>query len=130
QNDRTFRATQDQLELARNQFAKSQELQQRGQIAERFAKAIEQLGQSGDDKVDVRIGAIYSLEQIARDSPEELHGPVIEILTAFLRGHSSPLGQKPSTDHEGEAGPPARDGPTGEGMRLPADFQAIATVLG
>jgi hypothetical protein len=68
-------------------------LMQQGQINDRFLKAIEQLGQSDADKVDARIGAIYSLEQIARDSPDQLHGPIMECLTAFLREHSRPQPQ-------------------------------------
>src|SRR5215471_18076629 len=46
------------------------ELQRRGQVTERFTKAIEQLGQSEEGKLDVRLGAVYALEQIARDSAE------------------------------------------------------------
>ena len=63
------------------------ELQRPGQVTECFTKAIEQLGQSGDDKVDVRIGAVYALEQIARDSAE-LYWPIMEVLTAYLREHA------------------------------------------
>jgi Pentapeptide repeats (8 copies) len=73
-----FHQTQRQNRLARQQDREQLELARRGQVSERFSKAIEQLGQSGDDKVDVRVGAIYSLEQIARDSPEELHGPIVD----------------------------------------------------
>jgi uncharacterized protein YjbI with pentapeptide repeats len=57
------------------------DLAERGQITERFAKAIEQLG---SDNIDVRIGAIYILERVARDSTED-HPPVIEILCSFVR---------------------------------------------
>jgi Pentapeptide repeats (8 copies) len=50
-----------------------------------YTKAIEQLG---DDKtLDVRIGGIYALERIARDSPRD-HRTVMEVLTAFIRDHS------------------------------------------
>ncbi len=63
------------------------ELQRRGHVTERFSRAIEQLGQSTPDKVDVRIGAIYALEQIARDSAE-LHWPIMEVLAAYLREHA------------------------------------------
>jgi hypothetical protein len=52
-----------------------------GQITERFTRAIDQLG---SDKLDIRVGGIYALERIARDSRED-HGPIIEILTAFIR---------------------------------------------
>ncbi len=42
------------------------ELTEQGQVTDRYAKAIEQLG-SG--RLDVCIGGIYALERIARDSP-------------------------------------------------------------
>jgi hypothetical protein len=38
---------------------------EQGQVTDRYAKAIEQLG---SDKLDVRIGGIYALERVARDS--------------------------------------------------------------
>jgi hypothetical protein len=110
------------------QNLRSLDLSRRGQVNERFAKAIEQLGESADDKVDVRIGAIYSLEQIARDSPEEFHGPIVETLTAVLRGHSNLQEQKPGPDNQ-EAGPPAASMAIDGNARLRADFQAIATAL-
>jgi uncharacterized protein YjbI with pentapeptide repeats len=55
------------------------------QLSSRFTKAIEQLGH---EKADVRLGGIYALERIARDSPRD-HGPIIEVLTAFLRGSAT-----------------------------------------
>src|SRR4051794_25603678 len=36
-----------------------------GQITDRFSKAVEQLG---NDKVEIRLGGIYALERVARDS--------------------------------------------------------------
>jgi hypothetical protein len=52
-----------------------------GQITERFTRAIEQLGSK---QLQIRLGGIYALERIARDSSQD-HGPVMGILTAFLR---------------------------------------------
>jgi Pentapeptide repeats (8 copies) len=95
------------------------ELQRRGQTTERFTRAIEQLGQQGPEKLDVRIGGVYALEQIARDS-DELHWPIMEVLTAYLREHAPSAARGPA---EGAAdNTPWRP--------LPADHQAIATVLG
>jgi hypothetical protein len=55
-----------------------------GQITERYTRAIDQLGKA---ELDVRLGGIYALERIARDSPDD--GPTIrEVLSAFVRGHS------------------------------------------
>jgi uncharacterized protein YjbI with pentapeptide repeats len=96
------------------------ELQRRGQTTERFTRAIDQLGQQGPEKLDVRIGAVYALEQIARDSAE-LHWPIMEVLTAYLREHA-PV----STSAEASTTIPAEP----PGKRMPADHQAIATVVG
>jgi hypothetical protein len=60
------------------------ELTEQRQTTDRYATAIEQLG---SDKLDVRIGGIYALERIARDSAKD-HPTVMEVLTAFIREHS------------------------------------------
>jgi hypothetical protein len=90
----------------------TQRVQWRAQVTERFTRAIDQLG---SEKLDVRIGAVYALEQIARDSAE-LHWPIMEVLTAYLREHAAPGSDvEKSADTE---------------KRPPADHQAIATVIG
>jgi len=74
QADKTNRSTLEQLEIAR-----------RAQLAERFTRAVDQLGH---DKDDVRIGGIYALGQILKEQETgNYHGPIIEILTAYLREH-------------------------------------------
>jgi membrane protein implicated in regulation of membrane protease activity len=60
-------------------------LSEQGQITDRFTKAVEQLG---SDKTDVRLGGIYSLERLARDSPPD-HGVIIEVLGAYVRTHAA-----------------------------------------
>ncbi len=50
-------------------------------ITESFSKAIEQLG---SDKVEVRLGGIYGLERISKESPDD-YWTVMETLTAFVR---------------------------------------------
>lgn len=52
-----------------------------GQITDRFAQAIEHLGDQ--EAVDVRIGGIYSLERIAQDSDRDRR-TVSEVLSAFV----------------------------------------------
>ena len=59
-------------------------LTEQGQVTDRYTKAIEQLG---SDKLDVRIGGIYALERVARDSKRD-HPTIIEVLSAFIREHS------------------------------------------
>jgi hypothetical protein len=102
-----------------------------GQITDRFTKAIDQLGSvdaSGKPKLEIRLGGIYALERIARDSEKD-HWPVMEVLTAYVRENSSvrsrPVTVKP------HIGPIAVVQPAlimGEHPR--ADIQAILTVLG
>ncbi|MDG4787155.1 pentapeptide repeat-containing protein [Micromonospora sp. WMMD1102] len=59
-------------------------LAERGQVTERFSRAIDQLGQAGDDKLAIRLGGIYALERLMRDSPPD-EPAVIEVLCAFVR---------------------------------------------
>ena len=53
-------------------------------MTDRYTKSIEQLG---SDKLDVRLGGIYALERIARDSPGD-RVTIGEVLTAFIRSHA------------------------------------------
>jgi uncharacterized protein YjbI with pentapeptide repeats len=85
-----------------------------GQIADLYGKAIEQLG-SG--KRDLRIGGIYALERIARDSARD-HPTVIEVLSAFIREHSH------------EQSPLAEDGADPLERETRPDVQAAVTVIG
>jgi hypothetical protein len=68
--------------------AQTLQLNRRGQVTERFTKAIDQLGQLGPERLSVRLGGIYALEQIASDS-RDLHWPIMEVLTAYLRENTS-----------------------------------------
>jgi hypothetical protein len=93
---------------------RTHELTEQGQVTDRFTKAVEQLG---SDKLDVRIGGIYALERIARDSDKD-HPTVMEVLLAFIPEHSR--GPWP-VDSEGVQ--------HGEKKTRP-DVQAAATVVG
>jgi hypothetical protein len=86
--------TAQNFTLSRRTF----ELTEQGQVTDRYTKAIEQLG---SEKLDIRIGGIYALERIARDSARD-HPTIIEVLTAFIREYSrepwpppDPAGQEP-----------------------------------
>ena len=70
-------------------------LSREGQVTDRYTKAIEQLG---SDKSDVRIGGIFALERIARDSAKD-HPTVMEVLTVFIRDHSREPLPPPDRDH-------------------------------
>jgi hypothetical protein len=74
------RATRDELAL------RSQE-----QIADRFSRAIDQLGQEdvpGQRKVSIRLGGVYALEDLMHDSPDD-EATIIEVLCAFVRTHAA-----------------------------------------
>jgi hypothetical protein len=82
------------LRQTRESTQRTLELTEQGQITERFTRAIDQLGATDDDRnprLEIRLGGIYALERIARDSPERDYSTVMEVLTAGLRSgeHSS-----------------------------------------
>ena len=93
---------------------RTHELTEQGQVTDRYTKAVEQLGA---DKLDVRIGGIYALERIARDSARD-RPTVIEVLTAFIREHSR------------EPWPPPDDGGQEPERSTRPDVQAALTVIG
>ncbi|WP_306119916.1 MULTISPECIES: hypothetical protein [unclassified Roseitalea] len=68
--NRQAEASTRQAELARRDF-----------VAELFNRAV---GQLGDERLEVRLGAVYILQQIAEDFPD-LAGPVYRLLAAYLR---------------------------------------------
>jgi hypothetical protein len=91
-----------------------------GQVTDRYSKAIEQLG---SHELDVRIGGIYALERIARDSPRD-HPTIMEVLAAFIRRHS----HEPWPPAEPGAGPPTRPDIYAPPTR--PDVYAAVTVIG
>ena len=94
--------------------ARSFILSREGHVTDRYTKAIEQLGSR---ELDVRIGGIYALERIARDSRRD-HPTVMEVLTAFIRVHSN------------QKLPPSDPGSQGLERFSPRDVQAAVTVIG
>ncbi|MEU8386161.1 pentapeptide repeat-containing protein [Streptosporangium sp. NPDC048865] len=87
----TLRSGQDQLNIARE-----------GQVTDRYARAVEQLG---SNKREVRTAAIYALERIARDSERDRLA-IRDVLAAYVREHDpdpskvkdDKLPQEPDTD--------------------------------
>ena len=93
-------------------ISESQRIAAEGQITDRFRNAVDQLGATGNDRqkaFEIRLGGIYSLERIARDSENDRKS-VVEILAAYIR-HNAPLGATSPTC-------------------LPTDVQTALTVLG
>jgi hypothetical protein len=56
---------------------------QQGQITDRYTKAIEQLG---SDRREVRIGGIYALERLLKDSPGDAT-TILDVLSFYVREH-------------------------------------------
>jgi membrane protein implicated in regulation of membrane protease activity len=96
-------------------------LTQEGQITDRYTKAIEQLG---SDKLDVRLGGIYALERIAKDSERD-HPTVVEVLSTFIREHIDSVSSLAELAAEGSLrGAPYRN------PKPTTDVRAALTVLG
>src|SRR5499427_4946725 len=91
------------------------QLSRQGQITERFTRAIDQLDYT--KAVEVRLGGIYALERIARDSPQTDHWPIMEVLTAYVREHAQWSEAKPGSEESPDEAKPA------------VDIQAVLTVL-
>ncbi len=107
-------ANRESIKAAHADVGATLETTREGQFADRYSKAIEQLG---SDNIDIRIGGIYALEGIAGDSARH-HPTVMEVLAAFIRDHSHE--QWPPPDHDG-----------GEQVRSTRpDVQAALTVIG
>jgi uncharacterized protein YjbI with pentapeptide repeats len=136
--------------LNRKNAAQSHELDRAGQLTERFTRAIDQVGEK--DKLAVRLGGIYALEGIARDST--IHHPqIVEVITAYVREHApwrpeasigTPAGPGSADAEDADAEDAQHDSiadatkstdealpRNGEGeQKLPTDVQAAMTVLG
>jgi uncharacterized protein YjbI with pentapeptide repeats len=106
-----------QLQTDRGQLTEQLTLTRQGQAADRFTRAIDQLG---SDKLEQRLGGIYGLELIAKESPDGgTRRVVTEVLTTYVRQHAAAdpktSAKRPPVDKLSERAP---------------DLQAIMTVLG
>jgi hypothetical protein len=113
---RNFNLLRRNSERADQWQQRTHELTEQGQVTDRYGKAIEQLG---SDKLDVRIGGIYALERVARDSRRD-QPTVVEVLAAFIREHSRELWPQPGPDDDDDEV---------LGRLTRPDVQAAATVL-
>ncbi|MFB7864490.1 pentapeptide repeat-containing protein [Streptomyces sp. NPDC056069] len=92
--------TQEELRISRE-----------AQITGRYTAAVASLG---SDSADVRVGGIYALERIMRDSPRD-QATGLSVIAAYVRAHARlPVGQV----HD-----------AGVAQPLPVDLQAAVTVL-
>jgi Pentapeptide repeats (8 copies) len=99
------------------------QISREGQITERFSRAIEQLG---NDKEDVRLGGIYTLERVARDSPGD-RPTVQSVLGSYVRTHAPwPVGFPEGPRHP----TPTVDRQLAWLLNRAPDVQAAVGVLG
>jgi uncharacterized protein YjbI with pentapeptide repeats len=134
---RRIAISQQELEATRDQ-----------QVTERFTRAIGQLGATDNEgknkKLEIRLGGIYALERIARDSlamensPGRDYSTVMEVLTAYVRENTSQApvpsegsseAASPSNEATAEADKGAKQPAPPEPRRPTADIQAILDVL-
>jgi hypothetical protein len=103
--------TRESVEATRDQLG----LVEQGQITERYGRAIDQLG---SDSIGIRVGGIFALERIMRDSPAD-QPTIVEVLTAFVRQNATQRA-RPRVTRLNEA----------EKLTVPIDLQAALTVVG
>jgi hypothetical protein len=97
-----------------------QDLDREGQMTDRFSKAVTHLG---DATLAVRLGGMYELERVAKDSKKD-HGSVMEILASYIREKSPVIkNDQPSNSKENTA-------ETREKKPLPIDIQVALTIIG
>lgn len=75
------------LELSRREHRLARAAGERAveaQITDRYARAVEQLGSSD---TAVRLGALYALERLAHDSPND-RDTIYDVICAYIRHHS------------------------------------------
>jgi len=82
--NRQAKASLDQAAIAR-----------RGHVTELFNNAV---GQLSDERLEIRLGAIYTLKQVSMDYPA-FAGPVFQIFSAYVRERSRIIeNDEPSAD--------------------------------
>ncbi len=78
----TLDVTTKRLDLESEKFEQEAKLSTARLTSERFAKAVEQLG--NEESIHIRLGGIYSLGRLAEDS-NEMSKTVLDVLIAFIR---------------------------------------------
>ncbi|MGW0628224.1 pentapeptide repeat-containing protein [Streptomyces sp. NPDC002758] len=98
-------------------------LSRRGQVTERFRAAVENLA---SDKLEVRLGSVYSLEHVLSESAVD-HAAVVKVLAGFVRNNTHRgATREPSAFPELRSG--LRTAPDW-GVELSADIQAAVEAL-
>ncbi|MGW6235226.1 pentapeptide repeat-containing protein [Streptomyces sp. NPDC055094] len=76
--------THGTLKHTRERDREQADLLREGQVTDRYIEAIKLLAEDGATK---RLGGIYALERITKDSEKD-HSTVVEVLAAFIREHA------------------------------------------
>jgi hypothetical protein len=108
---RQARTATRQADIASQRHAEQTNADRQRRLTESYSKAVEQLA---SEKIEVRLGGIYTLEQISRESSNR-YWPVMETLTAFVRERARWREPDESTRKGGE---------------VPTDIGAVMTVIG
>jgi len=118
---RRITATERNVQVAQENVRVAQE----GQITERFTRAIEQLG---NPQLEIRLGGIYALERIAKDSADD-HWTIMEVLTTFVR-EKAPRKEEKRKLEQNQSNKEKNIKKSSEPTKTPNDIQAILTVVG
>jgi Pentapeptide repeats (8 copies) len=124
--ERNFRALQEKQDRDAAHAEKNLQALLEKNTADRFSKAIEQLG---NENIHVRLGGIFALEQIA-NTEDKYYWQIMEILTAYVRVRS-PWPQKKAPQDSSDSASPMATQPEQE-QKFPVveiDIEAIMTVI-
>ncbi|MFF5519067.1 pentapeptide repeat-containing protein [Streptomyces coeruleorubidus] len=93
--------TEALFEHTREKDREQAELTREGQVTERYVEAIKLLS---SDNLTQRLGGIYALERIMRDSEKD-HATVVAVLAAFVRQHAPVPDTGEQADKDGRTAP-------------------------
>jgi Pentapeptide repeats (9 copies) len=123
-----------QAVIASNRHYEQTEADRQRRITETFSKASEQLA---SDKVEVRLGAIYTFGRLLEESERD-YWPILEMLSAFVRTRApwNPNGMTPQdeppviTRHSSKPLDPRKIfDPPPIGVKPPVDIAAVLKVI-
>lgn len=105
--------------------ARTYYLSRRGQLTDRYTKAITQLA---SDKITERLGAIYALEHLMRESDAD-HATIVAVLAAFIRENASINPPKSLDEDSARLAEPSTHRTRHPEPKPATDVQAALTVL-
>jgi Pentapeptide repeats (8 copies) len=117
-------AALQQAAIARRRHKEQTDADRQRRITESFSKATEQLG---SDKTEVRLGGIYTLERISRESSDD-YWTIMETLCAFVRERAR-RSEQDTTSLETVARYYEKAGETKKEVEPPTDVAAVLAVI-